>query len=134
MLSLQPTFTCIGDYERFSAHPEPECGLILFPLALAQPRSGAATVLVDELDAAGFECPPDHVECCAAGLTYSCFELVHSHYSDARFPRESLLAPTKEASRSPALCRCNHRRTVAESWESYKSIEFLLTVNTMKII
>jgi hypothetical protein len=37
--------------ERFSAHSEPECGLILFPLALAQPHSGAATVLVDELDA-----------------------------------------------------------------------------------
>jgi hypothetical protein len=36
--------------ERFPAHSEPECGLILFPLALAQPHSGAATVLVDELD------------------------------------------------------------------------------------
>ena len=37
--------------ERFSAHSEPECGLILFSLTLAQPHSGAATVLVDELDA-----------------------------------------------------------------------------------
>jgi hypothetical protein len=54
MLSRQPTFTCIGKLaatERFSGHSEPECGLILFPLALAQPHSGATPVLVDELDA-----------------------------------------------------------------------------------
>jgi hypothetical protein len=82
--------------------------LILFPLALAQPHSGAATVLVDELDARGFESAPNYVERCAARLAYPRFELMHRHYSDACLSREVLLVPFKESPRCPALCPRNH--------------------------
>jgi hypothetical protein len=77
--------------------------LPFFLLALAQPHARSAAVLVDELDAGGFECAPNDIQSCTTRLTNPDLELVHGYNADARRAREILLAPTDQASGGPAL-------------------------------
>jgi hypothetical protein len=56
-------------------------------LAVPETDAGAATVLVDELDAGGLKSVSDHVESRATRLTESCLQLMHGHDAGGRVAR-----------------------------------------------
>ena len=62
---------------------------------LPQTDSGAAAILVDELDAGGFKSSPNDVERRASWLAAVLLELMNRHNTDARSIGQSLLAPTE---------------------------------------
>ena len=74
-------------------------------LAFAQAHAGAAAVFVDEFDAGGFKCLPYNIRRVASSrLAYARFYLSNSHDANSALFSQILLAPSKEAARSPALC------------------------------
>jgi hypothetical protein len=76
----------------------------LFPqLGFAEAYARAASVLVNELYAAGFKASPYRFERCATRLMRTGLELSHRHNADPRPFREFLLAPIKEAASGSTL-------------------------------
>jgi hypothetical protein len=67
--------------------------LAFFGPALAQPYSRAAAVLVDELDAGRFKCPPNYIERCRSRLTDSSLKLMDSNNPNSSHFCERVLAP-----------------------------------------
>ena len=84
-------------------------------------------MLVDELDAGGFESPSDHVERGSAWLVGASLELAHRYDADGSLVRKVLLTPIEKSTRGAALFRCDHSSNMAEMIESINSIENRLT-------
>ena len=83
------------------------CGLFR-PLALAKSHAGAATVLVNEFDTSDLERTSYDLKGSSTRLTGPSLKLVHCYDAHARALGQFLLAPCKEAARSPALFWGNH--------------------------
>ena len=83
------------------------CGLFR-PLALAKSHAGAATVLVNEFDTSDLERTSYDLKGSSTRLTGPSLKLVHCYDAHARALCQFLLAPCKEAARSPALFWGNH--------------------------
>ena len=84
------------------------CGLFR-PLALAKSHAGAATVLVNEFDTSDLERTSYNLKGSSTRLTGPSLKLVHCYDAHARALGQFLLAPCKEAARSPALFWGNHK-------------------------
>jgi hypothetical protein len=97
------------------------------PLTLAETDPRAAAVLIDELDAGGFERASNDLKCGAAWLTSCRLKLMHGHDAHARPLRKLLLAPCKKATGCPALSWGDHEVLVPKLSDSHNSIENLLT-------
>jgi hypothetical protein len=79
-----------------------------FLLSLFQPQARAATVLVNEFDAGGFERTLDDIKGRPPRLMSSCLKLPYGDYPHPSFVGEFCLAPVKEPSRRPALLGRDH--------------------------
>jgi hypothetical protein len=97
-ISAKPRFVCVQ-----AADP-----LALFLLPLFQPQARAATVLVNEFDAGGFERAPDDIKGRPPRLVSSCLKLPYGDYPHPSFVGEYCLAPVEESSRRSALLRRDH--------------------------
>jgi hypothetical protein len=75
---------------------------------LAEPDTRSASILIDKLDAGGFESTPDDFDSRAARLACTSFELMHGHDCDSGEFREIGLIPPQESARRSALPRCDH--------------------------
>lgn len=82
-------------------------------LAIAQPNAWTPAVLVDELDAFGFECESDKIHHCIPQDPRLIFKLANSYRAYLRFRRESVLTHPEEGARCSALFRADHARTIA---------------------
>ena len=75
-----------------------------FPrVSLAEAHAHSSAVFVNELDTAGFQATPHHLERRATGLMCAGLELAHSHDAHPCSFREFLLAPIKKAARGATL-------------------------------
>jgi hypothetical protein len=75
---------------------------------LAEPHAGAPSVLIDELDAGGFESAPNDFDGRAAWLARSSFKLMHGDDRDSSEVRKIGLIPPQQSARRSALSRCDH--------------------------
>ena len=82
------------------------------PLTLSQTDPWPAAILVDELDAGGFAGLPYHDKRRATGFRGARLYLPDSYDPDPSPGSEFLLAPVKEGTRRPALCRRDHSWTM----------------------
>jgi hypothetical protein len=82
-------------------------------MAFAQSDAGAAAILVEELDAACFQCARDYFNCGSTRFAESGFELADCHNADPGPIRELLLRPIEEPTRGPALRGSDHERNLA---------------------
>jgi hypothetical protein len=95
------------------------------PLAQAYPRTAA--ILVYELDASAFKSASNHFESCSARFAYPCLDLTNGYDTHSGPICKILLSPVKQSAGCPALCRRDHRGTMAKEGDSIKSVENRLT-------
>jgi hypothetical protein len=78
-------------------------------LTFAQTDAWATAIFLDEFDAGSLQGLPQHNKRCTSRFGYTGFYLSNSHDTDPGLISEILLAPIKETTRCPALCRRDHR-------------------------
>jgi hypothetical protein len=99
-----------------------------FPLPLAQAYAWTTAILVYELDASSFKSASNYIEGCSTRFAYSSLDLTNRYNANPRPTCKVLLSPVEQSPCCPALCRGDHRGTMAKGGDSIKSVENRLTI------
>jgi hypothetical protein len=99
-----------------------------FPLPLAQAYAWTAAILVYELDASAFKSASNYFEGRSTRFAYSGLDLTNGYDANSGPICKVLLSPVEQSAGCPALCRGDHRGTMAKECDSIKSVENRLTL------
>ncbi len=94
---------------------------------LAEPDAGSASIFFYELHTRRFKSSFYNVECCSTWLVRVRLKLAHCYDADPSFVCEVLLTPVEEATRGPALFRCDHSSRLRGMTDSINCVENRLT-------
>ena len=101
--------------------------LCLFLVTLAQAYTRTTAILVYELDASALKSASNYFEGRFTRFTCSGFNLTNGYDADPGPTCKILLGPVEQSACCPALCRSDHRGTMAKESDSLKSVENRLT-------
>jgi hypothetical protein len=99
-------------------------------LAPAQAYTWTTAILVYELDASHFKGASNYFEGCSTRFAYSGLHLTNGYDANSGPICKVLLSPVEQSAGCPALCRGDHRWTMAKDGDSIKSVENRLTLGS----
>jgi hypothetical protein len=98
-----------------------------FPLPPVQAYTRTTAILVYELDASAFKSASNYLEGCSTRRTHAGLDLTNGYNPNPGPICKVLLSPVEQSACCPALCRIDHRGTMAKESDSLKSVENRLT-------